>query len=121
MSHLRELSLTDRYRHAPLFSGFDAADFAALVASVPQIETLRLCGDCNAFPAAVRLAGEHCRQLRELTLHQRLVFDELARASPEAAHRQWPLFPNLRRLSLDIPSHRESYDNGTESYYDDES
>jgi hypothetical protein len=120
MSELRELSLTDDNRLTLQFSGFNETSFASLVAAVPQLEVLRLNGDCNVFPAAVRIAGEHCRQLHELALYLPIVFDSLAHPSSVETHEQYPLFPQLRRLSLNIPSHRERYDNWTKTYYDDE-
>jgi hypothetical protein len=131
LTQLRVLSLSDdagRLRIAP----FSDADFAKLVAALPLLESLWLAAECGFSPAAIRIAGECCRRLRELVLRQRLDMSLLPPAataaeaaaaaaaaaeaaggavgeSPGAAQGIPPLFPALRRLQLTSPRSSEPY------------
>ncbi len=104
LSQLCDLTVASRDDRLKI-DGFGDAELASLLSATPLLEVLSLEGDCDMTPAAIRIAGELCRHLRWLGLHQRLDLDLL----PSAETSTTTLFPELRRLRLTSPRSNEKY------------
>jgi hypothetical protein len=89
---LRALSLSAGVNAG--IDGYTDADFAALLARQPRLESLTFTMGCGGgtTPDVFRIAGEACRELEELALLDRCYLSVLDRAVRR------PLFPHLRRL-----------------------
>jgi hypothetical protein len=108
LSHLRELTIEGGGYQLKV-AAFGDEHLLALTAAMPHLESLSLDYDCNVTPAAIRIAGENCRQWRMLALHQRVDLDELGRSLWAPTLSQVSLFPELRRLRLTSLTPSEPY------------
>jgi hypothetical protein len=104
-SQLRLFSLRDtRYRPQPI-DAFGDSHFTALAAALPLLKELNLEVDFGEglTPAAFRIVGKHCRQLRTLRLSQRVDLHELSWRAEATSTTQLPLFPQLQYLRVRSP------------------
>jgi hypothetical protein len=104
LSQLRDLRV-DSWDNRLKIVGFGDSELASLLSAMPYLETSSLDTDCDLTPAAIRVAGECCRRLQWLGLHQRLDLDMLPRLDASITR----LFPELRRLRLTSPKSTEMY------------
>ncbi len=98
LSQLRDLCVSSWLGSFRIDSLRDA-EFELIVSAMPLLEVLPLEADCDTTPPAIRIAGECCRRLRSLSLHQHHDFDVL----PSVAASATKLFPELTRLCLTSP------------------